>query len=101
MEARRAGIAGELFKFTGKIAVLARFDDSLWAACYQIASMLKTNVVILLPNRKTRQLEILDASCSAEPQYRQQSDVDNASVEGRNKAYGNETSDRIAASPAG
>ncbi len=28
------------------------------AACYQIAAMLQTNVVILLPDRKTRQLEI-------------------------------------------
>ena len=59
--ARRAGIAGELYKFTGKMAGLARLDDILWAASYQIASMLKTNVVILLPNRKTRQLEIRGA----------------------------------------
>ena len=58
---RRAGIAGELYKFTGKMAGLARLDDILWAAAYQIASMLKTNVVILLPNRKTRQLEIRGA----------------------------------------
>ena len=56
--AKRAGIAGELYKFTGKMAGIARLDDILWAACYQIAAMLQTNVVILLPNRKTRQLEI-------------------------------------------
>jgi two-component system sensor histidine kinase KdpD len=59
--ARRAGIAGELYKFTGKMAGIARLDDILWAACYQIAAMLKTNVVILLPDRKTRQLEIRGA----------------------------------------
>jgi two-component system sensor histidine kinase KdpD len=59
--ARRAGIAGELYKFTGKMAGLARLDDILWAASYQIAAMLKTNVVILLPNRQTRQLEIRGA----------------------------------------
>ena len=59
--ARRAGIAGELYKFTGKMAGIARLDDILWAASYQIAAMLKINVVILLPNRKTRQLEIRGA----------------------------------------
>ena len=51
--ARRAGIAGELYKLTGKMAGIARLDDILWAACYQIAAMLQTNVVILVPNRKT------------------------------------------------
>src|SRR6202012_2459759 len=59
--AKRAGIAGELYKFTGKMAGIARLDDILWAASYQIAAMLKTNVVILLPNRKSRQLEIRGA----------------------------------------
>lgn len=59
--ARRAAIAGELYKFTGKMAGIARLDDILWAASYQIASMLKINVVILLPHRKTRQLEIRGA----------------------------------------
>ena len=43
------------------MAGLARLDDILWAAAFQIASMLKTNVVILLPNRKTGQLEIRGA----------------------------------------
>lgn len=61
LAARRAGIAGELFKFTGKMAGIAGLDDILWAASYQIASMLKTNVVILLPDRKTRRLEIRGA----------------------------------------
>ena len=54
LAASRAGIAGELYHFTGKLAGIARLDDILWAAAFQIASMLKTNVVILLPDRKTR-----------------------------------------------
>jgi two-component system, OmpR family, sensor histidine kinase KdpD len=58
LAARRAGIAGELYKFTGKMAGIARLDDILWAAAFQIASMLNTNVVILLPNRQTQRLEI-------------------------------------------
>lgn len=58
LAARRAAIAGELYTFTGKMAGIARLDDILWAAAFQIASMLHASVVILLPNRRTRQLEI-------------------------------------------
>ncbi|MEJ0026342.1 MAG: sensor histidine kinase KdpD [Rhizomicrobium sp.] len=54
----RAAIASELYRFTGKLAAIARLDDILWAGAYQISSMLKANVVILLPHRKTRRLEI-------------------------------------------
>jgi two-component system sensor histidine kinase KdpD len=54
----RAQIASELFRFTGKLAGIARLDDILWASAYQISSMLKTNVVVLLPNRETQRLEI-------------------------------------------
>ena len=57
LAAARAAIAGEMFNFTGKIAGLARLDDILWAAAFQIASMLKCSVVILLPGR-TGTLEI-------------------------------------------
>lgn len=59
--ARRAGIAGELYKFTGKMAGIAGLEDILWAASYQIAAMLQTNVVILLPDRKSHQLQIRGA----------------------------------------
>ena len=48
----------DLYKFTGKMAGIARLDDILWAASYQIASMLHANVVILLPHRIDGQLEI-------------------------------------------
>ena len=54
----RAAIASELYRFTGKLAAIARLDDILWAVAYQISSMLKVNVVILLPDPKTRRLEI-------------------------------------------
>ncbi|HEX4860218.1 MAG TPA: DUF4118 domain-containing protein, partial [Rhizomicrobium sp.] len=58
LAAGRAQVAGELYQFTGKLAAIARLDDILWAAAFQIASMLKTNVVILLPDRVTGRLEI-------------------------------------------
>ncbi len=57
LAAERAAVAGELYQFTGKLAAIARLDDILWAAAYQIASMLKSNVVILLPDA-SRRLEI-------------------------------------------
>jgi len=58
LAATRAQVAGELYQFTGKLAASARLDDILWAAAFQIASMLKTNVVFLLPDRQTGRLEI-------------------------------------------
>jgi two-component system sensor histidine kinase KdpD len=58
LAATRAQIAGELYQFTGKLAAIAQLDDILWAAAYQIASMLRMNVVILLPEPKTKRLEI-------------------------------------------
>jgi two-component system sensor histidine kinase KdpD len=58
LAAARAQVAGELYQFTGKLAAIARLDDILWAAAFQIASMLKTNVVILLPDARTGRLEI-------------------------------------------
>ena len=41
----RAAIASELYRFTGKLAAIARLDDLLWAVAFQISSMLKVNVV--------------------------------------------------------
>ncbi|HVV65091.1 MAG TPA: sensor histidine kinase KdpD [Rhizomicrobium sp.] len=58
LAATRAQIAGELYQFTGKLAAIARLDDILWAAAFQIASMLRMNVVILLPDPKSKRLEI-------------------------------------------
>ncbi|MEI9886300.1 MAG: DUF4118 domain-containing protein [Rhizomicrobium sp.] len=58
LAAARAAIASELYRFTGKLAAIARLDDILWAVAFQISSMLKVNVVILLPDPRTRRLEI-------------------------------------------
>ncbi|HWA88721.1 MAG TPA: sensor histidine kinase KdpD [Rhizomicrobium sp.] len=58
LAAARAAVTGEMYQFTGKLAAIARLDDILWAAAFQIASMLKSNVVILLPDPKTKRLEI-------------------------------------------
>ena len=49
----RARIAGDLYSYAGKLAGIALLDDILWASAFQIASMLKTNVVILLPDPGT------------------------------------------------
>src|SRR5665213_3093589 len=58
LAAGRATAMTELYRFTGKLAGIARLDDILWTASVQIASMLKTNVVILLPNPETKTPEV-------------------------------------------
>jgi two-component system sensor histidine kinase KdpD len=45
----RAHITEELLAFSRKLAGVATLDDLLWATAYQIASMLKLRVVILMP----------------------------------------------------
>jgi two-component system sensor histidine kinase KdpD len=61
LAAGRATAMTELYRFTGKLAAIARLDDILWAAAFQMATMLKTNVVILLPNTGSKSLEIRGA----------------------------------------
>ncbi len=58
LAAARAAAMTELYRFTGKLAGIARLDDILWAAAFQISSMLKTNVVILLENSATKRLDV-------------------------------------------
>jgi two-component system sensor histidine kinase KdpD len=58
LAAARAAAMTELYRFTGKLAGIARLDDILWAAAFQISSMLKTNVVVLLENPATKSLEV-------------------------------------------
>ncbi len=53
LAAARAAAMGELYRFTGKLTSIARLDDILWAAAFQMSSMLKANVVILLHDRAT------------------------------------------------
>ncbi|HUK09063.1 MAG TPA: sensor histidine kinase KdpD [Stellaceae bacterium] len=46
---RRAKATAELYAFSRKLAGIGDLEDLLWATCYQVASMLKVHVVILLP----------------------------------------------------
>ncbi len=45
----RARTTEELYGFSRKIAAVASLDDLLWASAYQVASMLRLSVVVLLP----------------------------------------------------
>lgn len=45
----RARTSEALYAFSRKVAGVAALDDLLWAAAFQIAAMLKLNVVILAP----------------------------------------------------
>lgn len=47
----RARTSEALYAFSRKVAGVATLDDLLWAAAYQIASMLKLNVVLLLEEK--------------------------------------------------
>jgi two-component system sensor histidine kinase KdpD len=45
----RARTTEELYQFSRKLAGVVAIDDLLWATAYQIASMLKMHVMLLLP----------------------------------------------------
>lgn len=45
----QAKTTADLYAFSRKLAGTAELDDVLWAAAYQAASMLKADIVILLP----------------------------------------------------
>jgi two-component system sensor histidine kinase KdpD len=47
---QRARTTEELYQFSRKLAGSVTLDDLLWATAYQIASMLKVRVVLLLPD---------------------------------------------------
>ena len=46
----RAGTTEELYRFSRKLAGILDMDDLLWATTYQVATMLKVRVVLLLPD---------------------------------------------------
>jgi two-component system sensor histidine kinase KdpD len=46
---QRARTTEDLYQFSRKLAGVASRDDVLWATAYQVASMLKMRVVLLLP----------------------------------------------------
>ncbi len=50
---QRARAMEELYTFSRKLAGSVQLDDLLWATTYQIASMLKVRVVLLLPQDGT------------------------------------------------
>ncbi|CAN7183477.1 DUF4118 domain-containing protein [Rhizobium sp. LjRoot254] len=50
---QRARTAEDLYLFSKKLAGTGTLDDVLWATAFQIASMLKLRVVILLPQEDT------------------------------------------------
>ena len=45
----RARVTAELYAFSRKLAGIGELDDLLWATAYQVASLLKVRVVLLLP----------------------------------------------------
>jgi two-component system, OmpR family, sensor histidine kinase KdpD len=53
----RARITEELYLFSRKLASAASLDDVVWASVYEIALLLKVNVVLLLP--KAGRLELM------------------------------------------
>jgi two-component system sensor histidine kinase KdpD len=50
---RQARTTAELYAFSKKLAGIAKLDDLLWATAHQIATMLKVEVVILIPEADT------------------------------------------------
>ena len=54
---QRARMTEDLYLFSKKLAGTATLDDVLWATAFQIASMLKVRVVLLLPENGTHRRE--------------------------------------------
>ena len=50
---RRAKLTEDLYLFSRKLGGVVTLDDLLWATAFQIASMLKLRVVLLLPEGET------------------------------------------------
>ncbi|HXP31540.1 MAG TPA: sensor histidine kinase KdpD [Stellaceae bacterium] len=51
--AQRAKTTEDLYLFSSKLAGSVTLDDLLWATAYQMASMLKVRIVLLLPEGET------------------------------------------------
>ncbi|HTJ56530.1 MAG TPA: sensor histidine kinase KdpD [Devosiaceae bacterium] len=74
----RARTTDQLYAFSRKLAGIGTLDDVLWAMAYQIASMLKVRVVMLLPENDT--LEVKGA-------YPPEDFLDDADLAAANWAY--------------
>jgi two-component system, OmpR family, sensor histidine kinase KdpD len=55
---RQAASTAALYGFSRKIAGIGNMDDLLWAVAHQIALMLKTHVVLLLPEGNDPQVRV-------------------------------------------
>jgi two-component system sensor histidine kinase KdpD len=62
---RRAKTTAELYAFSRKLAGIAASDDLLWAAAYQVSSMLNVRTVLLLPGKDGKGL---DVACGYPPE---------------------------------
>ncbi|HEX3500351.1 MAG TPA: sensor histidine kinase KdpD [Stellaceae bacterium] len=69
----RARTTAELYAFSRKLAGIVELDDLLWATSYQIASMLKLRVVMLLP-------EGTDGSIAVRGGYPPEDELDEADL---------------------
>lgn len=49
----RARTTEDLYLFSKKLSVTATLDDVLWAAAFQMASMLRVRIILLLPENNT------------------------------------------------
>jgi len=67
----RARVTEELLAFSRKLSGVATLDDLLWATTYQIASMLKLHVVILMPE---------GASLAVKAAYPPEDELDGADI---------------------
>jgi len=74
--AGRAKTTAELYAFSRKIAAIGSLEDLLWVVTYQIAAMLKCDVVVLLPTQSGLQVragyppeDALDAADMAAAQW--------------------------------
>src|SRR5215472_13339457 len=56
-----AKTTAELYGFSRKVAATGTLDDLLWAAAYQVSSMLRLHTVVLLPDEEAGGLTIASA----------------------------------------
>jgi len=57
----RAKATAELYAFSRKVAAIVTLDDLLWATVFQVSSMLKLDTVLLLPDDKSKMLDLASA----------------------------------------
>ena len=56
-----AKTTAELYAFSRKVAAIGTLDDLLWAAAFQVSSMLNLHTVLLLPDKEPNSLSIASA----------------------------------------